>query len=967
MIKLDISILGKPIIQQGGQPVPGLVSRKSRALLCYLAYTGQPHSRQALSGLLWSEMSEERARRNLRVALARMRQSLGDFLVIQRRTLAFNRGRPFTLDVTQFETTLRQKNPTIAELKQATDLYRGLFLDDFVLRDALLFEEWVRLQQEHYRQMAMDGLYRLSALQTEAGQFTNGIDTLSRLLKLEPWMEEAHRQLMLLFAVSGQRSAALAQYDNCATLLDEELGVAPSEETTALYHKIRAEEIDDLLTDLRVISTPVLRPLPPPFQVPPLVAHFVGRATQQAQIVAVLQSKGETAVQAIVGMGGVGKSTLAAQIAAQLQGHFSDGVLWANAATSEPMAVLESWAQLFGYDFSRVTDVESMGAAFRSALAEKRVLLVLDDVTSAARIRPLLPSGPHCRVLLTMRDQDLARSLNAQVWPLHELSLVNGRLLLTHILGEDRVQAEPAAADAICNELQNLPLAVEITAQRLKSRPRRKLADMAQRLHNEKQRLSLLSISDRAVRASFAISWETLGSELQRVFALLGLFSGGSFSAEAVAHIAEMDPYILEDRLYALVALSLLREDGQTRYRQHPLLADFAREQLGEDVEGEVNGRFASYYLHFAQQNQTDYDALRPEWDNLMAAMETAHNHQLHQTVIGFADALHDAWFARGRFTQARRGYVWALAAARAQDNALAEANTLRRWGLAALEQRDFEPARQYLTQSTQVYKMQDDSTAVAQNQCDLARIAVEQSNYDLAEQLLQKSKSVHKQINDQIGLAESLHVEARMHYFQGNHAETVRLGEQALALFNSNSKEEKTIRTLSLLASAFIMQKDFVTAESHAQNALQFAKKVQDKGDQGVILSVLSYVAQKQGDLDVAQRHGEQSLGLLQAVGDLGSQAMIYFTLGRIYQAKEQHQLALEVGLKSLNLCQQSQFRLQMGWTLTHIAECYECLGQLPQAHEVWKEAWALAQSLQNPALLDYVKQGYALTRQPG
>ncbi|MCA9918118.1 MAG: hypothetical protein KC445_09205, partial [Anaerolineales bacterium] len=642
MKTLHISLLGKPLVQHSGHTLPGLVSRKSQALLCYLAFTGQPHSRQALAGLLWSEMDEEKARRNLRVALTRMKDELAEYLVIQRRTLAFNRERPYWLDVIEFETTLKQKVLSIDELKQATDLYRGPFLDDFILRDAPLFEEWVRLQQEHYRQLAMDGLYRLSALQTEMHQFAEGIETLNRLLKLEPWMEEAHRQLMLLLAISGQRSAALAQYETCAALLDEELGVEPASETTALYQKIRAEEIDDLRPHLAIVSSPPPKTLPPPFQVPATAPHFVGRAKQQQAIVASLQAGAVTAVQAIVGMGGVGKSTLAAQIAAQLQGHFPDGVLWANAATSEPMSVLESWAQLYGYDFSAVGDVESMAAAFRSALADKHVLLVLDDVTTAARIRPLLPSGPHCRVLLTMRDQDLARAVNAQVWPLQELSKENGRLLFRNILGEARVAAEPEAADAICDELANLPLAVEITAQRLKSRPRRKLADLAQRLHDEKERLSLLTISDREVRASFALSWETLDSDLKRVFALLGLFAGRSFAAEAVAHIAEMDSYLLEDRLYALVALSLLREEGQTRYQLHPLLADFAREQLGEEKVGVVNGRFAHYYLRFAQQNQTDYDALRPEWDNLMAAMEAAHTHQLHQTVIQFADALNE-------------------------------------------------------------------------------------------------------------------------------------------------------------------------------------------------------------------------------------------------------------------------------------------------------------------------------------
>ncbi|WP_420628410.1 BTAD domain-containing putative transcriptional regulator [Candidatus Leptofilum sp.] len=958
MTMLNISVLGKLRIQQNGRPLPGLVARKSQALLCYLAFTGQPHSRQALAGLLWSEMDEEKARRNLRVALSRMKGSLAGHLIIQRRTLAFNKERPYALDVTQFETTLKQKELSIDELKQATKLYRGSFLDDFNVRDAPLFEEWVRLQQEHYRQLAMDGLYRLSAMQTEAQQFNDGIETLNRLLLLEPWMEEAHRQLMLLLAVSGQRTAALAQYETCAALLDEELGVEPASETTALYQKIRAEELDDLLPHLTVVPSPAPKPLPPPFQMPAGIPHFVGRAAQQQAIAQTLQDDETTAVQAIVGMGGVGKSTLAAQIAAQLQGHFPDGVLWANAATSEPMSVLESWAQLYGYDFSAVGDVESMAAAFRSALADKRVLLVLDDVRSAARIRPLLPSGSNCRVLLTMRDQDLARVLNAQVWSLQELSPENGRLLFRRILGEKRVEAEPDAAAAICDELANLPLAVEITAQRLKSRPRRKLADLAQRLRDEKERLSLLTISDREVRASFALSWETLDRDLKRVFALLGLFAGRSFAAEAVARIAEMDAYLLEDKLYALVALSLLREEGQTRYQLHPLLADFAREQLGEDVEEEVNGRFAHYYLQFAQQNQTDYDALRPEWDNLMAAMAAAHTHQLHQTVIDFADALNDAWFARGRYTQARIGHQWVSVATKKQKNEIAQSNSLRQLGLACLEQRDFHEATQHLLESNQLSEKTNNLASIAQNHCDLARIAIEQSDYDRAKKHILSSRSLRETLEDTEGMADVLHVEARMHYFRGDYEETIRLGTRGLSILEANGKIEKAIRTLSLLATTFTVKNDLNLAESYARQALQLSERFQDKGDRAVIFSVLGNIARLQERLDIAQQYTETSLRLLETVGDLGSQAMVLYQLGRIHLKKDQVELALQKGLRSMELCQLAQFRLQLAWTFTHLAECFEHMNQFSLAQEKWQAARELAQSLKHPVLTNYIRK---------
>ena len=939
MATLEISILGKPVIRQNGQMIPRLVSRKSQALLCYLAYTGQPHSRQALAGLLWSEMTEEKARRNLRVALTRLRGELGDFLVIQRRTLAFNRGRPFHLDVTQFETILKQKEPTLAELKQATDLYRGPFLDDFSLRDALLFEEWVRLQQEHYRQMAMDGLYRLSARQTEAGHFADGIETLGRLLQLEPWMEEAHRQLMLLLAVSGQRSAALAQYETCAAMLDEELGVEPASETTALYQKIREEQLDDLLPHLTVVPAPTPKPLPPPFQVPPLAAHFVGRMESQEAIATTLQIEGETAVQAIVGMGGVGKSALAAHIAAQLQGHFHDGILWANAATSEPMSVLESWSQLFGYDFSRVSDVESMGAAFRSALAEKHVLIVLDDVTSAARIRPLLPSGTYCRVLLTMRDQDLARVLNAEVWPLNELSQENGRLLLSSILGDARVEAEPDAADTICQELQNLPLAVEITAQRLKSRPRRKLADLAQRLRDEKQRLSLLTISDREVRASFAISWETLGSELRRVFALLGLFGGGSFSAEAVAHIAEMDPYLLEDRLYALVALSLLREDGQTRYRQHPLLADFAKEQLSEDI-GEVNGRFASYYLHFAQQNQTDYDALRPEWDNLMVAMETAHTHQLHQTVIDFADALNEAWFARARYTEARNAYKIVQQSCQQVDGNATLIDCYLNWALTCIEQNDLDEAEQYLQLGLTLSKSILNEQKIADFYLLFSRVAFEKNNFSHAQKLLKRCEELKGGRDDFVGLSSIYYRRARIFVRQGEYEKAIELSETALGLQEKANNSYGTLKTNYLLTHIYIEEKEYELAKFHCQNAIQLAQQLSRKEDYAMSLDKLATIYRRLGELELAFSNAEKSFKVFQQIGSIKFQGLALYTLSIIKEDLMQFEESLDIALKSLFLLDQIGDEFNGAVISIHVGDVYYQLDNFARSRFYWQKA---------------------------
>ncbi|GIK56332.1 MAG: regulatory protein AfsR [Chloroflexota bacterium] len=962
MARLEISLLGSPKIQLDGKVITGLPA-KAQALLFYLVVSGQQQTRERLAEMLFSEetMMREKKLSNLRGpgALLALNEVLSAFVETRKFSVAFNTESDYWLDLDEFHACLRNPNPTPAQLQRAVDLYQGDFLTGLRVRDADGFEEWAEQVRRALETQIVTALYLLAVHYKEQRQFVAALTCITRLLAINPYFEEANRELMLLLALTSQINEACSHYERYESLLAED-GLEPEPETTVLYQKIWRGEIAGNDVGVLPMPTPPPQAWSPPFQAPPLLPHFVGRDDLRARIMAALQAEDGDSIAALVGMGGVGKSVLAAEIAHALQEHFSDGVLWASVAVSEPTAVLESWAQAYGYDFSRLPDLENMANAFRGVLAGKRVLLVLDDVVSVSRVRPLLPNSPHCRVLLTTRDQDLAHALDAQVWRLAELSPANGLLLLTRILGHERVVAEMEAAGAICDLLQNLPLAVEIIGQRLKSRPRRQLADVIPRLRDEKQRLSELKISDRAVRASFAISYDTLDAQERQMFALMGLFHGRSFAADLMAGIAGQDRYETEDRIFALVALSLAQEEGATRYRQHPLLADFAREKLVESGEaGEWYGRLVQTCLAFAQKHQHEYDTLRPEWETLMAAMQTAHDYELWQMVIEFADALHDAWFARGRYTQARQGYRWAFHAAQQTENTPAQARCLHNWGVACLEQRDFEEASDHLSQSSNLCAAGQDLAGLAQNQCDLARIAVEQSNYDLAKQWLHASRALYQSLGDLPGVAETLHVEARMNYFRGKHEETIRLGKEALAILANTAVADKALRTLSLLASAFIMQKDFISAKSYAQHALELSEKVQDKGDQAVVLGVLSYIAHQLNDLDTAQTYGEKSLELLQNMGDLGSQAMILYQLGRIYLLKEQYELALQVGLKSLELCRKSQFNLQLGWTLTHIAACFERLGQMSQAREKWQEAWKVAQSLQHPALMQKVQEG--------
>lgn len=951
MSKLEITLFGPPRFKLNGRVITNDIPSKSQALLAYLAVTHQTHSREALVGLLWGEMSEENARRNLRVALTKLRHPFDNYLIIQRRTLAFNRASDYWLDVDLFETSLRQPQATIQQIQTAVALYHGPFLAELPLRDAPAFEEWIRPCQERFRQLALGALFRLARHFTQQKQYPEGLDHLTHLLTLEPWLEEAHRQKMRLLVLTGQRRAALSQYEKCCQLLDEELGLPPSEATTALYHQILQDEIGE-----ETATTAVFPPVPawsPPFQAPATVRHFVGREALQAQITALLTTGTPPTIHALIGMGGIGKSTLCAQIAHALQTHFADGVLWANVATSDPMVILESWAHCYGYDFAQVSDLETMSAVFRGVLSNKRVLIILDDVTAISRVRPFLPGNGSVSVLLTTRDHEIANALPAHVWTLHPLRPHNGHKLLAQILGDERTATEPEAAHAICNLLHNLPLAVEIIAQRLKSRPRRRLSDMASRLRDETTRLSELAISDREVRASFALSYTALNTDL-RHFALMGLFEGRPFTAGALSAVAGQDPYLLEERIYALITLSLAQEEETTHYRQHPLLADFARESLGEDLQAQ--SRLAAYYLEFARQHQRNYDALRPEWGNIMAAMQTAHRHQQWAMLMQFSDVLTDAWFTRGRYTEARQGYALATSAA-AQLGATAEqAQLLHQWGKVHIEQKNYSAAHTILLQSQQCYQTTADARGLASVSATLARLALEQGDFERTRHHLATSRHWREALQDLPGMAEVSHIEARMNFFQGDFATAAQLGEQALALWESAADNPRgMIRTLNLLAVAAIEQKQPDGAAQYGQRSLSLAEQLQDKGEQAMAFDVLAHVHRLRGEFGQAQAAVEKSLALLETIGDLGSQANALFQLGRLHYHNGQYETALQVGQQSLQLCRTLNYRLLEVYILNCLGDSYYKLGQAAVARQTWSDALIIAQALNHPrAILD-------------
>ena len=950
---LEITLLGRPQIMLNGQPPANINANKALALFYYLAATGQVHSRQALAGLLWTDLPEDAARRNLRVELNRLRRELGDYLLATRETLAFNADPPFHLDLALFEACAKQPAPTVEELRTAVDLYQDEFLADFHVRDAALFEEWQASERERLAQTVQRLTLRLLKMLIAAKAYDEAIRYVQALLTREPWLEEGHQQLMLLYARTGQRGAVLTQYELCAQTLEDEYGVPLSAATNDLYDRILAGEIgpdtDAIGTETFALTPPKLSA--PPFQAPAPLLHFVGRETELAALHATLTQPDTTAIIALVGMGGVGKSALAIHLAHLLRTEYPDGVVWANVATSDPLDILSSWARAFGYDFGGLSDVEVRASALRGVLADKRALFVLDDVRSVARTRPLLVGGAACTHLLTTRDLDVATALNAQPHRLGELTPQASISLLVRILGEDRVAAETEAATAICEHLQFLPLAVEITAQRLVSRPRRRLADMAERLRNVEARLDL-SISDRAVRTSFEVSWESLDTNLRRIFALLGVFEGRSFEATAIAHIGGLDRYTAEDRLFALTALSLVSEEETERYRQHPLLADYAAEQLGDNTLPFVD--LALFYQQFAEKNAHDYSALRPEWENLMVGIATAHRLQQWPLVIAYAESLTQAWFVRARYTQARQGYELAYSAAAEAKDEHAQAIYLLRWGQACVEQNDYDEARTLLIQSLEHFMRNEETEGIASVNYLLGRIAIEDGDYEKAAELLNTSQQLRADLGDAVGLAATLYQQALLAYRQNDYLQAQRLCENALATQTEANDLAGLLPTLRLLVDVAIEQKEYAAAEEYCERALALSEELQDRGELAATYYSLTVVHRLQKKAEDAKGFAEQALALCRWMGNKEFEALTLYELSRIHRQQKALPAALEAGRTSLAIFRELHAGFNLVYVLRHLAVLYEEVDELEQACTMVDEAMTLAETINHPRLPD-------------
>lgn len=388
---LSLRLLGSTQIEWKQQPIGDLTSAKSQALLFYLALHSRPQSRLHLAGLLWPEKSDQEALVNLRQTLYLLRRSLPGILQATRAMIGLDRQIPLAVDSLDFESMMNAGLAgDLESLQTAIDCYSGEFLTGFFVEDAPDFSEWVLMERERLRSLLIRGLVQLSDHYTNPKALGRGILYTGKLLALEPWREESHRQMMRLLAWDGQVQAALAQYERCRQLLADELDVEPSAETIALRAQIQSGTFSRSAASHSAVESLSSLPHILEWGDAPALMPMHGRAHEMARLREEVVEK-KSRLVAVLGMGGQGKTTLTATFSRMHASAF-EVLLWRTLLNAPPLEeLLQSWLErLAPVTAAKIPkSLDGKLDLLFEQVQNKRCLLILDNFES------IIEGGQH--------------------------------------------------------------------------------------------------------------------------------------------------------------------------------------------------------------------------------------------------------------------------------------------------------------------------------------------------------------------------------------------------------------------------------------------------------------------------------------------------------------------------------------------------------------------------------------------
>jgi tetratricopeptide (TPR) repeat protein len=509
----------------------------------------------------------------------------------------------------------------VALLRGALALWRGPVCDG-------LSSPFLDAQRDRLNERRIDVVEECIELDLAVGGRADLLTELRQLVAEHPLRERLHGLLMLALYRSGRRADALAAFQDVRSLLRKELGVEPAAPLQRLHRQILTADSEVAVTAHPVDASPAdggHRP-PTPAQLPHSIPGFSSRDAEIRWLnglLAGVSQRGE--IVAITGTAGVGKTALAVHWAHRVRDRFPDGQLYLNlrgfdpaGPAMEPTQAIRALLDAFAVPPDRFpVDLDAQAALYRTMLADRQMLIVLDNARDAEQVRPLLPGTPSSLVIVTSRNRLLSLIAADGACPLEPdlLSADQARGLLSGRLGRQRVAADPAAMDEIIAACAGLPLALSMVAARAAANSRLPLAELAEELRETRGRLPALGGDDTRtdLRAVFSWSYRALSAPAARLFRLLGLHAGPDIGVSAAASLAGLGVPEVRALLAELASAHLIADRGRGRFTFHDLLRAYAGElAVADDPAGERREairRVLDYYLHTAYRAD---EMLRP-------------------------------------------------------------------------------------------------------------------------------------------------------------------------------------------------------------------------------------------------------------------------------------------------------------------------------------------------------------------
>lgn len=680
----------------------------------------------------------------------------------------------------------------------------------------------------------------------------------------------------------------------------------------------------------------------PPFQAPPQLPTFVGRTNVVANVTRYLCSQAHRRICCLLGMAGLGKTSLATHLAYKLRNHFSDGVLWIRLGQINQMDALQAIAAAYESDVTIYRDMETRSSKVRELLATKNTLLIMDNADDDSDLRPLLPPDGNCAVLITSRRSDIATTDTAyrvHLTPFNEQS--NESLaLFSKILGKCQVKSERNPYQKIADRLGHLPLAINIIAQRLKHEPGWTAAQLWTRLQHNQQRLDLLTRGDQQVRLSISLSHSALSEADQRLFALLSIYPD-SFTAVSTADILQMPLWDVEDSLRRLFNLSLLLQATSNRYRLHQLVSDFSYEQPQDPMWAQ---RFVQTFTAAAQTEA----AWGEESDNIAAAIQLAHELGMSDEEITAITAYYPYLQQQGKFDQAIELLKPAEQTARETQNLAGLITILNQTGFTAMKQGHPDQAESYYEEALTLAKQTDNDEQTADILLKLGALAYRRSRLEEAQQFFTDGLALSRQLKNDRLIASMLTNLGLVEAAKGGLTAAISNYEEALPLARTINDTSLVIIILQNLGNMQEERGDYAQASIHFQEGLTLAKKQNDPELCSRMLGNLGMVACHLGNYAEATAYFRRGLALAEANG---LSIQIYrqqANLGHVATLRGQHHQANTHYQESLALARELGFPEDLGMILNQAGESYLAQNSYKDATTCFTEAIQIANERQ-------------------